>query len=176
MTIPSNPFLLVYDKIFDLLFDGGSNPLADLVKVKNRVSFGSLAEQSRNIKKDNVASADMPELIVVDEGGSLNLHANSSGGQYMQSIGIYISTGDYRYSILASLINWYVWCNLIKWRTELTGLTWNGTPFVKNINIIPVQIGESNPERNRGINGWNVIWRLQIELRIARENLVYEEV
>ena len=165
----------MYDGLYALLFDGEDNPLADLIKVGNRVTYGSLKETDRSTIKESVTTADTPELILVDEGGQLNPHANSSGGQFMQNFGIYVSTGDYRYCTLASVINWYVWCNIINWKTVLGGLTWNGAPFVKGLQTIPVQIRESNPERNRNLKGWNCIWRIQIELRIQDAYLVYTE-
>ena len=174
MSLQSNPFLKTYDAVYDLLFSGDNNPLATEIKVGNRVTYGSRST-NRDSVKDTIQSSDVPELILVDEGGLLNIHANSSGGSYLQSLAIITSTGDYRYGAIASKINWYIWCNIANWTAVLGALTWNGEQFVKNIQAVPIQIGESNPERNRNIKGWNIVWRFQLELRISKANLVYTE-
>ena len=175
MSLQANPFSKVYDGVYSLLFDGEDNELSRLIKVGNRVSYSELNELGRVSIKENVTTADVPELILVDEGGSLNIHANSSSGSYQQNLGLYTSTGDYRYGIIASRINWFMWCNVAKWGTKLGEITWNGNHFVKGLQVIPIQIGESNPERNRNIKGWNIIWRLQLDLRIPNSDLVYTE-
>ena len=174
-TTISNPYLRVYDGVFDLLFAGEPNPLAGMFKVNNRISFGTPAEANRNVMKDRLVSADAPEAILIDEGGLLNPHANSSGMSYTQNLAVYISTGDFRYSVYASVINWWITCNIQRWKIVLADLTWNGFKYVKNIQIVPVQISESNPERNRNLNGFNCIWRMQIELRIDNKNITYTE-
>lgn len=174
MSLQANPFLKVYDAVYSLLFDGADNELAREIKIGNRVTYGTL-NGGRDSIKDQVQTADTPELILVDEGGLFNPHANSSGCKYDQNLGIYVSTGDYRYGAIASKLNWYIACNMANWGTTLGALTWNGEHFVKGIQIIPIQLGESNPERNRNISGWNVIWRVQLELRISNVNLVYLE-
>lgn len=176
MVFDPNPFLKVYNGVYDLLFGGVDNPLAALIKPGNRVTYGSLYTDRNVPLKDSIQTGDTPELILVDEGGMLQFHANSSGGKFDQSIGLYISTGDFSYAGFASAINWYIWCNVNRWGTTLAELTWNGEHFVKAIQIVQVQIGESNPERNRNIKGWNAIWRIQLELRIAHANLTYTEV
>ena len=174
MPLQSNPFLKTYDAVYDLLFGGVNNELASIIKVGNRVTYGSL-NTNRDSLKDSIQAADTPELILQDEGGIFNPHANSSGCSYTQSFGIYVSTGDYRYGQIASLINWYLACNVAKWGTTLGALTWKDVHYVKGIQTIHDQLVEINPERNRNIKGWNCVWRIQLELRIPNVNLVYTE-
>lgn len=178
ITVPTNPFQKCYDKVLSMMMQGANNPLVEMIKPGNVVNYGTLSEFDRNITKDAVASADMPELRLIDEGGNTNFHANSSGAEYKQSLTLICQTGDMRYGMFASRINWYILCNFCKdgaWKTALSGLTWNGTEFIKNIDIVPIQIGMSNPERGNGIAGWTVIWRMIITMRIANVNLVYTE-
>lgn len=177
MALQANPFLKVYDAVYALLFTvgGGANLLAAEIAAGNRVSYGTEIEYNRKPQKDTVTTADIPELILVDEGGNTNLHASSSGMMYKQSLGIYVSTGDWRYGTIASKLNWYILCNLQVWQTTLGALTWRGEKFVKNIELVPIQIGESNPERNRNLNGFNLVWRIVFELRISKVNTVYTE-
>lgn len=175
MSVQANPLLKVYDGLYSLLFDGEENPLAEVIKPGNRITFGSLKETDRAPCKESVTSADVPELQLIDEGGLYNPHANSNGMSYQQNFGLYISTGDFRYGVIASLINWYIICNVQNWKTVLYSLKWNDENFVTGLQVIPVQIGESNPERNRNLSGWNCIWRIQIELRMRTGNLTYTE-
>jgi hypothetical protein len=178
VNIPTNPFLKVYDAVWDLLFnnDDGSNLLAEMVRVGNRINFGSALENDRDPWKQTVDTADVPELILMDEGGTFNLHGNSSSTAYTQFITLYVSSGDYNYGRYISAINWYIMCNLGKWKTLISSLSWRGrTGFVKNVKIIPVQVGESNPERQTMIAGFTAIWRMQWDCMIPTIDLVQSE-
>lgn len=169
-----NPFQKVYDGVYDLLFAGVDNPLAGIIQPANYVGFDS---NNSNPVKSSVAGADMPQVMLVDEGGNTNLHSNSSGSQYVQNLSLYASSGDLRYSIISN-INWAILCNLGKWRTLLSGITWNGESIVKDIALIPIIMGADatiNVNQPTTIKGWTSIWRLQITLRISNVNLVYTE-
>lgn len=176
-TAVANPFLKVYDGVYDLLFNSGgsANLLADIIKVGNRVHFGTLKEHDRTQSKPSVVSADHPELWLYDEGATINPHFDSSSMEAMQNISLQCSTGDYRYGNYVSVINWYMMANMIQWRTALGALRWNSRPFVKNLKSIPIQIGETNTERNNALAGWTTIWRMQIQLVINTVDVIYNE-
>lgn len=172
----TNPFCKAYDAVFNLLFGGTNNELANLVKVNNRISFGSAIDKDRDPTKHSIASADNPEVWLVDNGGMLNLHANSSSLSYDQTLSLVMATGDWRYGKFASLLNWYTVVNMSQWRsTLLAGTLWNGKPFIKNITNIPIQIASDNPQRANAVAGWNDIWRMTLQLRIDNVDIVYKE-
>ena len=178
MTLATDPFLKCYDAVFNLLFGGTNNPFATMVKVGNRVSFGTPIEFERSPAKQSLAfGTDLPEVQLIDEGGALNLHANSSSLGYTQNLTLYIMTGDFRYGNFCSKLNWYTAVNFANWRSTLGGLSWNGhAGYIKNIKAgAAIQIGESNPIRNRGIDGWTSVWRLQIDMMIQNTDLVFTE-
>ena len=180
MTIPTNPFLKTYDAVYNMLFGGTGNELAAMVSVGNRINFGSPSELNRDPVKIRPVTADLPEVRLIDEGGALNLHANSSSLSYTQSLSLVIQSGDWRYGNFCSALNWYTVVNMSKWRTELIGiggLTWNGASIIKNIRMgVVSQIGESNPERPNSINGWSTVWRMQIDMQIPNAAITYFEV
>lgn len=175
MSIPTNPFCKTYDAVFEILFGGENNALADMVRVGNRINFGTESERDRSPTKPTVTTADLPEVRLIDVGGTLNLHANSSSLSYIQQLSLYTQTGDWRYANFISLLNWYTIVNMSKWRTLLTSLRWNEKPFVKNILNTPIQIGAQNPERSNAVAGWTSIWQMQLELRIDNVDIVYKE-
>lgn len=171
MPLPaSNPLLKAYQATLALLVAGSDNYLGAMIKPGNRVDYS----ENDDTTKAMIVDADVPELQLVDEGGTFNVSANSSGCSYLMNMSIIVSTGDYRLPI-ASAINWYIMVNFGKWGEVLAGTTWKGLPFIKNVQPIPIQIGESNPERNRNIKGWTTIWRMQLELRFPHTNLTFIE-
>lgn len=175
MTVPLNPFVKAYDAVYALLFSGVGNELASMITIGNRVTLGTPINANRSPLKEGTTSADMPELILVDEGSQINVHVNSSQVECLQSISIYVSTGDLRYGAIASNINWYILCRIGEWRELLSNTTWNGTTFIKGIEVIPVQVGPNNPQRLQNPIGWNIIWRIILKLRINNTDLVYIE-
>jgi len=176
MSAIDNPYLRLYDAFYKLMFEGDDNKLGAFVKVGNRVTFGTLKQDDRNPFKQSVTTADIPEIVLIDEGGFLNIHGNSSGAKQQYNLVMYISTGDWRYSCYIAPIGWYITCNLNKWLQGIRDeVTWNGTNFVKNVLPTPIQIGESNPERNRMLDGWTAIWRFQFELFFPTGTITYSE-
>src|ERR1700733_10808095 len=114
--VMANPFLKTYDAVFNLLFSA-NNPLTGMVKVGNRISFGTPAATDRSVTKQNVSTADLPEIMLIDEGGVANTHANSSAMGFTQNLTLYISTGDFRYGVYTSVINWWILVNMQQWQS-----------------------------------------------------------
>jgi hypothetical protein len=176
MTVPANPFVMVYDSVWNLLFGGVENQLAASIKVGNRITLGSELATDRNPFKNTSTTSDYPELILVDEGGQMNLHANSSQMSYLMQLSIYISSNDLRYGVVASNLNWYTCCNLAKWRDLLNTVQWREKSIIKGFEIIPITIGPNNPQHLNAPVGWNSIWRAQFKLHIDHVDLVYSGV
>lgn len=175
--LASNPFLRVYDAMADLLLgDEATNKLAQMISENNRRTYGTALGSNRDVKAPGLLSADVPELILVDEGGEYNESANSGHASYVMSLSLYVSTGDLRYWAYASLINWYIACNMSQWHTKLSAVTWCGNTMVTNLRNVPIQIGTTNPQNPQQINGFSVMWRCQIEMYIPHAHLVHTEI
>lgn len=169
--------LRVYDAMYDLLFTQDlENRLKDVIKVGNRRTYGTKLGTKLDPKPPSELTADYPELILVDEGGEYNEHANSSQARYLMALSFYISTGSLQYWAFASAINWYIACNMKNWNTTLTAVTWCGNHIVTNLQTIPLQIGQTNPMKQADLVGFSLIWRAQIEMYIPHAHLVHTEV
>ncbi len=168
MTILHNPFTLLYDELWNLLEQ--SPELSQLVAVGNRLKFND--EFNREPLKETVATADMPEILILSDGGDFNLMNSSSTSRFDLSYSIVINTGDYRLNVFAHQIQWFIFCQFVKWKTTLTTLTWKNEAFVKNVRLSNVTTGESMAERNRGINGFTTVCKILVEVIINTANIV----
>jgi len=177
MTTPTNPFLKLYDAVYQLLLAerDGENQLANIVRMRNRISFGTVNGHDRNPKDFGVTSADMPELMLWDEGFNWNPHANSTSCKWTQNLSLVIATGDWRYGEFISRLHWLTLVNAQRWQESLGGLTWCGQPFVKNFQEVAVTTGEYHPERQSAPAGWTGIWRMRFDCQLSRINVVYTE-
>lgn len=171
MTIAHNPFTLVYDRIWTLF--EASPELSTLIKPGNRIKFNS--ETNRSPLKENITTADMCELLVLANGGDVNLYNSSSSSLFDMEYSVVLNTGDYRLTAIAMQVQWFIYCQAVKWVTELTSLQWCGESFVKNVQFRNVAIGESVAERNRGINGFTEVIKIAAQLFITTSNIVPTE-
>jgi len=168
MTIPHNPFTLVYDRLWTLL--EAETTLATMIKPGNRLKFNS--ETNRNPLKESIASADMPEMLILAPGCDVNLFNSSTSSLFDMDYSIVVNTGDFRLTAIALQISWLVYCQAVKWRSELTSLQWCGDSFVKNVQFNNVSVGESIAERNRGINGFTEVLKVQVQMYLKTSNIV----
>lgn len=169
--IPHNPFTILYDGLWGLL--EASPEFAATFKPGNRVRYDS--ETAINPLKEAIANADLPEVILIDDGMQAELLNTSSTSKVMTNYSLMISTGDFRWSMYTAQINWIILCNLSHWQTKLGALTWCGQHFVKLVRVLDNTTGQSIPERNRSIEGWTTIWKLQCELHFSTVNLAFQE-
>lgn len=166
-----NPFTKTLDALWTL-FEADAQ-FTGRVAEGNRVKYNTTDD--RNPLKDAIATADLPEVAIVFDGGNMNLFDTSSSSKIVCNFRLIVNTGDFRVNEFASVINWIVLCNLAKWKTTLAALTWKGEHFIKRVSVVDLTVGESNPERNRNIKGWVTIWQCQIDMHFTTSNLVFAE-
>jgi hypothetical protein len=148
-----------------------SRPLDLLVKLGNRIRFDSA--YNRDPIKQNVQVSDLPELVLVPLGtNESNLHSSSCSSMVTRTYSWIISTGDYRYVELLAPVEWALFCAMANWKNVLLGLTWNGSTFVKDANLIELTDGFSNTENNRGIKGWSSVWNCQVTMYLTTQHLI----
>lgn len=166
-----NPFGMVYDALWNMAL--ASEPLAELVKPRNRIRFDE--ENNRDPIKQNVQAADLPELVLVPVGSqAANLTASSCESSIVRRYSFIVSTGDMRLTEGLLSVEWALFCALANWKAVLTALEHGGTRFVKNVRLAEVTNGESNPEQNRNIKGWSAVWSCEVEMRFRTESLIAE--
>lgn len=165
------PFTLVYRALFDLALRHPS--FVSLVKIGNRVSFA--VDDNRDPIKQNVITADMPEVTLITEGMSAaNIHQTSSTSSIRRRYSFIIVTGDYRVNYALYPVEWYLFCAMVGWKTTLGNLTWHGATFVKNANLVSLTEGESDSRRIKGTKGWTSIWSVDVEMHFSSSHLFGE--
>ena len=164
-----NPFTQVYDALWTQVL--AHERLQDLVKPVTYAHSG----QAVNPLKDVVQHADLPELILSNEGTTGgNLHATSSTTDIQRAYAFTINTGDFRVNEKLHQIEWFLFCALTNWRSVLSALTWNEKPFVTKAQLLDVSEGLSMPDRNRGILGWSAIWKCEVSMVFKSSDLLAE--
>lgn len=163
-----DPFTKVYNAIWEMAADFA--PLTELVSVSNRISFS--VDGNRSPVKNNIASGDLPELILMPTGGMSNLHYATGVSNVTKTFQWVLSTGDFRihegglFPIEFALMR--AMCN---WRLVVAAVTWNGKTYVKRCDLTDLSEGESNSEQNRGIKGWSALWSCEVDMFFKTSDL-----
>ena len=144
-----------------------------LVKAANTIQYNS--ETDDNQVKATLSFADLPEVAIIYTGGDCNINESSSSSKLFANFQVLINTGENRLTVLATKLSWLTLCKITSWRTQLAALTWYGQGFIKAIRMPTVTVGESNPQRNRNINGWVVMWNVQMEMHFRTTQLTVGE-
>ncbi len=162
-----NPFTAMYTALWDLA--AASEYLSSLIRLKNRIRF-DYAGQSSPIK-DVVSNADLPELMLVATSGTPSLRNTSSSSMITRNYEWILSTGDMSVSNKLLDVEWAIFCAMVDWPDVVTALQWNGSRFVKRCAFTDLTVGQSDPERNRGIEGWSSVWALEVEMHFKTSDL-----
>jgi hypothetical protein len=163
-----NPFDQVFSALWTLA--EASRPLKELVKVGNRIKFNQ--DDSRDPLKQQVADADLSELILTSEGiTAINMHATSCSSMIARQYSWMITTGDYRISYRLNPLEWALYCAMTDWKSVLGSLKWNDYDFVKDMNFVSASEGLSDATRNRGIKGWSALWSCNVKMHFKTADL-----
>lgn len=163
-----NPFTLVYDALWTLIL---RNPnFVNDVKEGNCIKFNSATDRAP--KKDTVAAGDLPEVLLVPEAGTANHYNTSSTSAASRQYAWMIQTGDWRANEYIHQVEWHIFAAMTGWTQTLGALTWQGDHFVKRASVVGVTVGQSDPQRNRGIEGWSAIWRCQVDMVFKTSDLI----
>lgn len=167
-----DPFQLVFDALWALV--DGSVPLTALVKPGNKIRFN--VTDDRDPIKTRVGDADLPELILTTEGSTeLNIHSTSNTSHIYRQYAWLLSTGDQRLNYRLFPVQWALFCAMTNWGNVLSVLEWpatTGKKFVKSVNYISATEGQSDADRNRGIEGWSSLWRCEVKMYFATADLL----
>lgn len=172
MPAPDNPFTLVYDALWRLV---QQNPaFTESVPEGNRIRYDNPFDRSP-VKK-NVGAADLPELVLVADTLSANIHATSSSSKVVRQYKWMMATGDFRYSEFLAQLEWQVFTAMCDWQSTLAALCWREKTFVKRADLLSGAAGVSDLNLNRGIAGWSAIWRVELEMHFQTSDLYRELV
>lgn len=162
-----NPFSLLFNALWDL---AESPSMETLVKPGNRIKFN--LETTRDPQKTEVMDADLPELVLMVESASGNIHANSNQSSLEREYAFWLSTGDFRTNYRLHPVEWALYCAMADWKSVLGALTWRDKKFVKKLDFVGGTTGISNQQLNRGITGWSSIWRCRITMYFETSDLM----
>lgn len=169
--VTGNPFVKVFNALWTLL---ESDPeFTSRIKPGNRVKYNQ--PLNRDPIKQNITTDDTPEFAISFTTGTANIPNTSSSSMIITTYQLIINTGDFRINEIANVISWIVACNIARWIDELTALTWKDETFVKRVSPTSIASGESDAIRNRGINGWIVLWTIDVEMHFKTSHLVFSE-
>lgn len=147
--------------------------LDNIVRVGNRIKFNSPTD--RDPIKQNVADADLPELILRPAGTpTSNICNTSSTSMLVQRWEWIVSTGDMRANYRLLPVKWAIFAAMVNWQTELCALQWpidSGRTFVKRANTLAAIEGESDRQNNRGVGGWSCVWACEVEMHIKTADI-----
>lgn len=163
----TDPFTLAYRALWSMMSE--RSDFADLVRIGNRIDFAN--DANRNPVKQVAAAADLPEIILVPAGCSVNIHNTSSSSRVIRRYTWLMSTGDARVSHLLFPVEWAVLRGMTNWKTVMGALEWRDKRFVKRCDVISVTEGDSDPARNRGIKGWSAAWACEVEMHFDTSDL-----
>ena len=165
--ITLDPFTEVYNLAWSLL--EASDTFCAMVREGNRIKFsGAHAQQI----KEQVSTADLPEVRIVSMGASSHLWRTSNSSTITRRLSVQLASGDQRYAEALYPLEWAIYRALADWPNQVRELTWNGKPFVVNVRCTDAQHGQSDADLIRGIKGWVSIWSVDLDLVFATEELL----
>lgn len=165
----TNPLIQVYDALWDLL--EARQAFRELVSPGNRIK---LRGKDRYPFKDEVSSADVPEVRLVPVGSSPFLQDTSNSTRVIERYEIQISTGNLLIETLC-LVKFEIVRAMADWATKLRALTWNDAAFVHLARITAADDGVTQSDLMRGIRGWASLWACEVHLHFSTVNLISEE-
>lgn len=160
-----NPLDIAYDGLIAALFKAPSVRAA--IKEGNRIIYDSL----NNPAKQNITSADVPELLIYGNGLSGTLHFNADSCKLTTTYLLQISSGSFNsrdvHNLMLSCI-----VALLNWKKTIHSLTYEGKTFIKDVRINPSPIGTSNADANRQVRGWAALIGIELDLYLNSQSLI----
>lgn len=160
----SNPLEIIHDAAWTAAV--ADTELATLVKPGNRIKF-----DERSSTKTQIQDGDLPELILIPRSGVGNFTQTSSNVGFDITYDWLISTGDYRVNYRVYPVTWSLFRAMAAFQVTAPALAYKTRKFVTGISFQNVNIGESDPERNRGIKGFSAVFTFVIKMSFVKGQL-----
>jgi hypothetical protein len=162
-----NPFSLVLGTLWDLVM--GSTYLQSIVPLRNRLSFNGIDTSG----KDQVSTADFPEVRIVPVGGSASLMRSSSSSTTSFRFAIQVRTAEIDVNVMTS-IRWAVFSALSAWPSLARKLRWNGQTFITNVGDVQIQddLTKVSPASvGDALVGWATLWTGECSMTFTTQQL-----
>lgn len=156
------------DDPFTLTYKAMLQACKEDVDIRRLVSEGNLIDftQTTDPQKPNIASADVPELVLYMSGMSGNLHSSSSDSSLTTVWRYVLSSGTFDTQVMGAL-SFAVIRTMSRWQSVLKPLRWSGAEFIKDVKFPAGNSGASNRAANRNITGWATVIDFEIYMRLV---------
>ena len=166
MSSTDDPLTQVYDELWTLLTE--SKDFNRRVKQGNTVDFN---QTNRDLVKENVNQADLPEVSLQIVGLTGNLVQSSSGSMLLATFSWGLASGDIRYNRALFPVIWEIYRAMAGWQSRITRLEYRQENFVKRVNVLDALFGLTD-EVNRGIKGWSGLWNCEVEMHFTTTTII----
>jgi hypothetical protein len=139
---------------------------SDVIKPGNRIRF-----TDRDELKSSIQDSDLPELILQPRSSIGNLTSTSSAVSMDLTFDWLMTTGDYRVSYRLYPVLWELFKAMSVLQRTINTLQHNSQKFVVGAFFDSNSIGESDPERNRGIRGFSTVLSFTVRCKFNKDNL-----
>jgi hypothetical protein len=162
----SNPLLQAYDAMMAAV---AADPTIIQLAKKNIINYDT---DDANPDKSHKTSKDLPELRLLP--GDVQFPGttvNKCTTEMIYTMSWVLITGQQGIKQQYFPLQWAIYRSMIALDSTISGLLYEGLPFVTNLNIRggPGVLGDVN--HNTEITGWSCLWRVDLQLRFNKEVL-----
>lgn len=143
--------------------------IEDYIPINNRIKYDS--EQSR---KDQISSADVPELALIVNGTREGKTTNSCQSSLIRTYTWIITSGEFTINRNYNPLCFEIYRALIDWNSTLCPLTWKTHNFVEYFQVSASTEGNMMEDIERGIRGWCCLWDCDVHFSFCTADLILE--
>lgn len=158
-----DPYSLVYNLFVNRLRASGA--VGEVIrKADNVVSLND--SKGKDQLRSKIKEADLPEIVIYQRGVTGNFTFCVGYIQVIRDYELVLTTPSNTLETTLSRLEWGITCAfaVTDYADEFNNLLWKGAPFVASVALLDTQSGESNPEFNRGIQGWAARWQFRVKM------------
>jgi hypothetical protein len=168
MPTVETPFALIYSELKRFVWNHPSRP--ELVQPGNLIVFDT---PNPAPGKPKIQAADLPELQLLPDGGSVVIESNDSHAISHRFVW-WLTTGDQRASEDKGLfsVEWMLIEATIQANYALSGEggpQWRGLSFVESVAIVDLAEALNDRTKNRGIRGWSAVLAIEVRMSIPTQ-------
>lgn len=157
MVTETDPITLIHEAAWATL--ASLDPDGDVIRPGNRLQL-----DRHDALKQNVKDADLPELILIPRQGTGNITSTSSSVSVEVTFDWLISTGTYKVADRLYPVLWLLFRTMHKFLSDARAIQYKGRCFVNGVTFNSASVGESDPERNRGLRGFSSSMNFTVKL------------
>lgn len=153
----TDPLTLIHEGAWaalDLL-----DPDGEVIRPGNRIMLNK-----HDALKQTIQDADLPEVLLIPRQGVGNLTQTSSSVSFEITFDWLLATGTYQASAKLYPVMWLLYRTMHKFMSTARSLQYKDRSFVTGVFFNSASVGESDPERNRGIRGFSSAMNFTVKL------------